>query len=46
MIPVRECSRRSTKDDPWPARNGATPCTTAGAEELADATKNSLSVQQ
>src|ERR1700727_1123981 len=42
MIPLRECSRRRTKEMPWPARNGATPCATgftAGAEGLAtDAT--------
>src|SRR6516225_2177680 len=39
MMPVRECSRRNTKEMPWPARNGATPCLSAGAEELADATE-------
>src|SRR5215472_11816352 len=36
MIPVSECSRRSKKDVPCPARNGATPCLTlAGAAGLA-----------
>src|SRR5215469_1984838 len=36
MIPVSECNRRSRKDVPCPARNGATPCLTlAGAAGLA-----------
>src|SRR5215469_7609372 len=39
MIPVRECSLRSTNDIPRPARKGATPRARTGAEELADATE-------
>jgi hypothetical protein len=39
MIPVSECNLRRTNEIPWPARNGATPCAIAGAEELADATE-------
>src|SRR5258706_7603474 len=45
-MPVSECNRRKRNDVPWPARNGATPCTvlfaTSGAVELAaDATNRS-----
>src|SRR5437660_10948127 len=47
IMPVSECRRRHRKEEPSPARNGATPPRSAtGAAELAlDATERSLRVQ-
>jgi hypothetical protein len=49
IIPESECSRRNRNEVPCPARNGATAWTatafTAGAEELADATKTPYEIK-